>query len=308
MVEPSIGTRGVSVAARIPLKFQVGARTLFSLDRRLVRVPLSLDDALADRRPTLPPLTGADGYLVTSLPETQERAVAAVGQGLIVVPRQRYTRYYVDLSVGEGWWTGLSSATRSTLKRKAKKAGALTVHRYRTPDEMAVFHSVAREIAAKTYQERLLGAALPDTPAFVRAMTALAAADDMRAWTLDVDGVPAAYLYCPARGRDLIYEYVGHDPAFGALSVGTLLQVEALCDLLAEGRFARFDFTEGEGQHKRTLSTGGVACVDLLLLRPTLANRAAVAALRAFDGAVALAKRVVARAGLESVAKRVRRG
>uniref|UniRef100_UPI0025D6BDF7 GNAT family N-acetyltransferase n=1 Tax=uncultured Sphingomonas sp. TaxID=158754 RepID=UPI0025D6BDF7 len=256
----------------------------------------------------LPPLTGADGYLVTSLPETQERAVAAVGQGLIVVPRQRYTRYYVDLSVGEGWWTGLSSATRSTLKRKAKKAGALTVHRYRTPDEMAVFHSVARGIAAKTYQERLLGAALPDTPAFVKAMTALAAADDMRAWTLDVDGVPAAYLYCPARGRDLIYEYVGHDPAFGALSVGTLLQVEALRDLLAEGRFARFDFTEGEGQHKRTLSTGGVACVDLLLLRPTLANRAAVAALRAFDGAVALAKRVVARAGLESVAKRVRRG
>ncbi|WP_294302594.1 GNAT family N-acetyltransferase [uncultured Sphingomonas sp.] len=298
----------MSVAAHIPLKFQVGARTLFSLDRRLARVPLSLDEALADRRPTLPPLTGADGYLVTSLPETQERAVAAVGQGLIVVPRQRYTRYYVDLSVGEGWWTGLSSATRSTLKRKAKKAGALTVHRYRTPDEMAVFHSVARGIAAKTYQERLLGAALPDTPAFITTMTALAAADDMRAWTLDVDGVPAAYLYCPARGRDLIYEYVGHDPAFGALSVGTLLQVEALRDLLAEGRFARFDFTEGEGQHKRTLSTGGVACVDLLLLRPTLANRAAVAALRAFDGGVALAKRVVARAGLESLAKRVRRG
>lgn len=298
----------MSVAARIPLKFQVGARTVFSLDRRLVRVPLSLDDALADRRPALSPLSGADGYLVTSLPEPQAAAVAAVGQGMIAVLRQRYTRYYVDLSVGDGWWTGLSASTRSTLKRKAKKAGALTVHRYRTPDEMAAFHAIARGIAAKTYQERLLGAALPDTPAFVQAMTALAAADDVRAWTLDVDGVPAAYLYCPARGRDLIYEYVGHDPAFGALSVGTLLQVEALRDLLAEGRFARFDFTEGEGQHKRTLSTGGVACVDLLLLRRTLANRAAVAALGAFDGSVALAKRVVARAGLDAVAKRVRRG
>lgn len=298
----------MSVAARIPLKFQVGARTLFSLERRLVRVPLSLDDALADRRPTLPPLDGADGYLLTSLPETQERAVAAVGQGMLVVPRQRYTRYFVDLSVGDGWWSGLSSSTRSTLKRKAKKAGTLTVHRYRTPDDMAAFHAVARRIAATTYQERLLGAALPDTPAFVATMTALAAADAVRAWTLDVDGVPAAYLYCPARGRDLIYEYVGHDPAFGALSVGTLLQVDALRDLLAERRFARFDFTEGEGQHKRTLSTGGVACVDLLVLRATLANRAAVAALGAFDGGVGLAKRLVARAGLERLAKTVRRG
>lgn len=298
----------MSVAARIPLKFQVGARTLFTLDRRLVRVSLSLDDALAGRRPALPLLDGADGYLVTSLPETQESQVAAAGQGMLVVPRQRYTRYFVDLSVGEGWWTGLSSSTRSTLKRKAKKAGALTVHRYRTPDELALFHAVARGIAAKTYQERLLGAALPDTPAFVTAMTALAAADAVRAWTMDVDGVPAAYLYCPARGRDLIYEYVGHDPAFGALSVGTLLQVEALRDLLAEGRFARFDFTEGEGQHKRTLSTGGVACVDLLLLQRTLVNRAAVAALAAFDGGVARAKRAVAWAGLESVAKKVRRG
>ena len=298
----------MTAAARIPLKFQGGARTLVRLDRALVRVPLSLDDALADRRPALPPLGGADGYLVTSLPEAQAAAVAAIGHGMLVVERQRYTRYYVDLSVGEGWWTGLSSSTRSTLTRKAKKAGALTVHRYRTPDELAAFHTVARGIAERTYQERLLGAALPDTPAFVATMTAHAAADRVRAWTLDVDGVPAAYLYCPARGDDLIYEYVGHDPDFGALSVGTLLQVEALRHLLAEGRFARFDFTEGEGQHKRTLSTGGVACVDLLLLRPTTANRAAVAALGAFDAGVALAKRIVAQAGLESLAKRIRRG
>ena len=78
-------------------------------------------------------------------------------------------------------------------------------------------------------------------------------------------------------------------------------------DLFAEGRFARFDFTEGEGQHKRTLSTGGVACVDLLLLRPTLANRAAIAALAAFDGGVALAKALVRGSASRARAK-LRRG
>ena len=297
-------------ATAVPLKAQVGARTLFTVQRRLVRVPLSLADALAARCPALPPLdVQADGYLVTALPEEHAGALREAHPSLIAVVRQRYTRYHADLTRGaEGWWAALSSNTRSTLKRKAKRAGAVTVHRYRTPDELAAFHAVARGIAAKTYQERLLGAGLPDTPAFRQTMLALAAADSVRAWTLDVAGVPAAYLYCPVRGGDVIYEYVGHDPEFAALSVGTLLHVEAMRDLADEARFARFDFTEGEGQHKRSLSTGGVPCVDLLLLRRTLTNRVLVAGLTGFDRAVDVAKAGVARFGLGDLARRVRRG
>jgi hypothetical protein len=56
------------------------------------------------------------------------------------------------------------------------------------------------------------------------------------------------------------------------------------------------------------MASGGVAGIDLLLLRPTLANRALVAALAGFDGGVALAKRVVRRLGAEGIAKRLRRG
>jgi hypothetical protein len=299
----------VSTAMTLPLRFRVGARTLWSVERLLHPVIGSLADALAGRMPVLPPLGQADGWSVTSLPVELAPALAASVPGVVVHERQRYTRYYVDLTIGaEAWWAGLGGSTRSGLKRKAKRAGAVTVHRYRTPDELAAFHAVARGIAAKTYQERLLGAGLPEDPAFVAEMLATAAADRIRAWALDVGGVPAAYLYCPIVGEDVIYDYVGHDPSVGDLSVGTLLQVEALRDLFAEGAHARYDFTEGEGQHKRTLSTGGVACVDLLLLQPTQANRVAVAALKAFDGAVELAKRAVARTGLEAWARKVRRG
>jgi CelD/BcsL family acetyltransferase involved in cellulose biosynthesis len=130
----------------------------------------------------------------------------------------------------------------------------------------------------------------------------------VRAWLLLVEGRPVAYLCCPAVGDTLVYAYVGHDPDFAALSPGAVLQLAALRDLFAEGRFAWFDFTEGEGQHKRQMASGGVACVDLLLLRPTLANRALVAAQAGFDGGIALAKRVVRRLGAEGVAKRLRRG
>jgi hypothetical protein len=109
------------------------------------------------------------------------------------------------------------------------------------------------------------------------------------------------------RGGWLLYSHVGHDPAYNDLSPGAVLQVEAMRDLFAARDFARFDFTEGEGQHKRQFSTSGTACVDVLLLRTTLANRVAVAALRTFDQAMAAAKRASAHPMLKRIANKIRR-
>lgn len=290
------------------LKLQVGARTLASIPRRLVRVALSLDQALAGTPPVLPPLAARDdGYLVTSLP-----AELTLGWHGVRFERQRYTRYYVDLAAGAAAWrAGLSGQARSGLKRKAKKlaeasGGALDVRRFRTPGELAAFHPVARALAETTYQERLMAAGLPGDAAFVQRTVALAGEDMVRAWLLYVAGEPAAYLWCSADGATLRYDHVGHDPRFAALSPGSVLMGEALGDLFAD-RFARFDFTEGEGQHKRGLASAGVACRDLLLLRPTLANRAAVAAVGAFDAAMRLARHAADRPALRGLARKVRR-
>ena len=280
------------------LKFQVGARTLLSVPRRLRRVALSLDDALAGRAPVLPPLrAGEHGFLVTSLPE----GIRVDTDDLLRHERQRYRRYWIDLSAGEAAWrAGLSANARAQIKRKAKKLGPYTVERFRTPDEIAAFHPVARDVSARTYQERLLGSGLPADPAD---LLRLAAADRVRAWLLRLADEPVAFLCCTADGDTLRYDHVGHDPAHAHLSPGAVLQADALADLFAD-RFARFDFTEGEGQHKRQLATGDVACVDLLLLRPTVANRAAVAALSGWDAAVEGVKRVE---WLRRVASRLRR-
>ena len=313
----AIGEIAVAAPAARPLslKFEVGARTLMTVRRALVRVPLSLEQALARTPPRLPPLDRhAHGYLVTSLPEALQPAIVEEARGMLPFVRQRYTRYFTDLAIGfDAWWDGLSSNARQSLKRKTKKiaassGGALDVRAFRSPAELEAFHGIARGISQRTYQERLLDSGLPDTPEFLRTMRAQAAADQVRAWLLHIAGEPAAYLYCPAAGETLIYAHVGHDPAFNDLSPGAVLQLSAMRDLFDEGRFARFDFTEGEGQHKRQFATGGVACVDLLLLRPTLANRATMAALGAFDGTVALAKRGVQAAGLEKFARKVWRG
>lgn len=287
------------------LRFQVGARTLLSVPRRLRRVSWSLADVLDGRVPALPPLDGADGWLVTSLP-------AALGgfdrRGCIGRVQQRYTRHWCDLGIGfDAWLAGLSANARSALKRKRRKleaAGRMAIRAYRTPEELASFHAAARPLSARTYQERLLGSGLPDTPAFRAEMLADAAADRVRAWLLSVNDAAVAYLYCCERDGSLLYAHVGHDPAWNALSPGSVLHAHAFADLFAEGRFARFDFTEGEGQHKRQFATGGVDCVDLLLLRPTIANRAVLAALGIWDGAIAWGKR---QAVLQRFGTRLRR-
>lgn len=280
------------------LRFQLGARTLLAVRRRLRRVAWSLDDALAGRALPLG-IAGQDGWLLTSVPEVLVPAIGA--PGTIAWVRQRYRRHWIDLGAGEAAWrAGLSANARAQLKRKARRLGAHEILRFRSPQEVAAFHAGARPLSALTYQERLLGSGLPADPG---ELCRLAAADRVRAWLLYVDGAAVAYLCCTADAETLRYDHVGHDPAWNDRSPGAVLQVAALADLFAD-RFARFDFTEGEGQHKRQLATGSVGCADLLLLRATVANRALLAMLRGWDAAVAWGKRV---AWAQAMAARVRR-
>ena len=300
-------------AKPMPLKFEIGARTLIAVQRSLARVPLSLDEAREGRLPQLSPLEReAHGYSVTSLPEDRQAAMVYASGGMLPFVRQRYTRYFIDFAVGfDAWFEGLSSNARQNMRRKAKKiaaesGGDLDVRRFATPDELEAFHDIGRRISLRTYQERMLGSGLPDSPEFLRQMVTLGAADQVRAWLLYIAGEPAAYLYCPIDSGIVRYEHVGHDPAFSDLSPGGVLQMEAMRDLFDAG-LKRFDFTEGDGQHKRQFATHGVACIDMLLLRASLANRLTTMALGGFDRAAAAGKRATKKLGLEKLAKKVRR-
>lgn len=301
-------------ATPLPLRFQVGARTLMAIQRHLVRVPLSLDEAMHGGLPVLPPLDrAAHGYAITSLPADRRDAMAYAGGGMIAFVRQHYTRHFVDLRIGfDAYEAGLSANTRSSMRRKARRVasvsgGRLDVRRFRTPDELSEFHDVARRISLRTYQERLMGGGLPDDDEFLRDMYRAAAGDSIRAWLLYIAGEPAAYLYCPVQGGTVRYDHVGHDPAFNDLSPGGVLQMEALRDLFGEACHQRFDFTEGDGQHKRQFATGGIACIDMLLLRASLVNRLTTVALGAFDKTMAAGKSATNRLGLQRLTKKLRR-
>lgn len=301
------------MTAPVSLPLRIGAYTIGQVRRRLVRVPLSLDDALAGQLPALPPLEKADGYWITSLPGSSLARLKWMRPELRCFVRQRYSRCYVTLDTGfDAYLAGFSARSRSTLKRKLRRfaersGGRIVVLCYRRPEEIGEFHRHARGVSASTYQERLLDAGLPDGPDAIAGMSTLAAQGRMRGWLLFLDGEPVSYLYAPAEGSTLIYAYLGYDPVYADWSPGTILQLEALRMLMEERRFARFDFTEGEGQHKRQFATGDVECVDLLLLRRTPANLLAGHLLNGFDRSVAFAKRIVRCFGLDTLARRIRR-
>lgn len=302
------------MSAPVALPLRIGARTVASVRRRLVRRPFTLAEALASKLPDLPALEPeAHGYLITSLPAQLVDPLAAAQAGFRLFIRQRYRRSYASLEQGyDDYLAGFSSKSRSTLKRKQRKlaersGGTLDVRSYRAAAEMDEFYAHARAVSATTYQEQLLDAGLPEGEEALAQMRRLAAADAVRAWLLFVDGKPVSYLYAPADRETLIYAYLGYDPAFAEYSPGTVLQLEAMRELMAERRFRLFDFTEGEGQHKRQFGTGTVDCVDLLLLRRSLPNFVAGHLLNGFDGAVAGTKQIVHRLGLEKLARRFRR-
>ena len=297
---------------RLPLR--LGARTLFTLRRRLCRASLTLNDALHEAVPSLPALGDDEhGHFVTALPEAQLAALQARNSELKLFIRQYYRRHYARLDQDfDTYLAGFSSKSRSTLRRKLKRlaersGGKLDLHCYRNESEMADFHSRARTVSALTYQERLLDAGLPEGPEALAEMRRLARAGRARGWLLFLDGAPIAYLWTPAEGATLIYAYLGYDPAFAEYSPGTVLQLEAMRQLMEERAFALFDFTEGEGQHKSLFATGSVDCVDLLLLRRSAANFLVGHSLTGFDGAVALAKRATNMLGLANAARRLRR-
>ena len=101
-------------ASEIALPLRIGARTLGTVRRRLVRRALTLDEALADRAPTLPPLgPDDDGYLITALPAERLAEATARTSDLQAFVRQRYRRSYARLDQDfEAYLAGFSAKSR----------------------------------------------------------------------------------------------------------------------------------------------------------------------------------------------------
>jgi CelD/BcsL family acetyltransferase involved in cellulose biosynthesis len=294
------------MAEPVTIDFTIGSRRLLAVPRSLADWAFGLEDVLATSQsaalPAAPTAIGRDGLRLLSAPLAVLPQIFARFPDLIPGARQDYRRHYIDMSLGfDGYMQRFSGKTRSTLRRKAKKldeeAGGYAISEHRSVSEIEAFLGKALPLSARTYQARLLDAGLPDDAAARRAMLAMAEAGRMRCFLLHAGGKAVAYLSLPVSRQTLVYAHLGYDPAWARLSPGTVLQMAALERLFAERCFRWFDFTEGEGAHKALFGTHHADCTSLMLLRPTLANRALLSARSGFDAAVSEGKAFAARSG-----------
>lgn len=299
-------------ARPVPIRFTIASRSLFYVSRQMHVIDTSLAESLSGSPPALPSLAAdVDGYKIISYPQSGYDSLMTRHPGLVQGKLRHFHHHYVDMSGDfDNYLAQFSGKTRSTLLRKCRKfadycGGTLDVREYSSPAEIRDFLSIARPLSARTFQERLLNAGLPNSEAELTSALQLAEADALRAYLLFHDDKPVSYLYLPVSDGTLIYSLVGYDPDYRQQSVGTVLQLEVFKRLFQEQRYRYFDFTSGGGEHKKLFCTDTLDCVSTLLLRNTAFNHSLLSAVRGFDTTVESLSSKLSSAGLKPAIRRL---
>jgi len=290
---------------RLPIRF--GPKVL----ARLSFQALVCQDHFADLSvESIVPNGTAEAMIFPSVPlDGGKHRVLTFRNAHIFYSPKLFPHYLADLTGDfESYLNFFGSKSKATLRRKVRKfdevAGPDSFREYRTPDELLEFHRGARELSKRTYQEKLLGHGLPEGSEFIQKMTELASQNQVRAYSLSLNGRFAAYLYCPARQGILYYDFLGYDPEHSAISPGAVLQYRAFERLYAEKQFRLFDFEEGEGQHKRQFSTTCIQCSNLMIFRRGPKSIAYIAADYSFQRLTELSLRLLDKLNLRTRARK----
>jgi hypothetical protein len=261
---------------RVPFTFQLSDWILFSIS-----LPLQVrQERLINQTPSVetPTPEASEGFLIRGLPTVAELPSIVRSGDYLCYAALQYQHCYIDLGMSfEDYKKQFSSKTRSTINRKIKKYAKhcgenLAWKTYKAPGEMRNFFQLACSLSKLTYQERLLDAGIPDTEEFICEAESLAAEQRVRAYILFDGDRPVSYLYCPVYDNVLIYSYLGYDPEYMQMSVGTVLQWLAIEQLFNEACFRYFDFTEGQSDHKRLFATHQRQCANVFLVKRTVRN------------------------------------
>ena len=298
------------------LRYCLGDLRLFRVRFRACIVHQPFDPAAASRSlPSTPEIPKDVNLLVYAGRHIAEKLpIIRATRRAICYIRNQSENHYIDLAgTFEEYLKGFSSKTRSTLQRKLRKITDMADHTlecraYRAPASVDEFHRLGRQVAVKTYQEKLFGGALPASEEFVRRARSLAQDDHLRGFILLIKGEPVAYLYLPVEDGALVYGYLGYDPDYASWSPGTVLLYLALEQLFAEQRFRYFNFTYGEGQVKELFGRATFLQADICFFRWTLRNALAVYGHTAMDGCSSKIGRTLEMLGLrQRIRKLLRR-
>lgn len=219
---------------------------------------------------------GADMLILGEIPETSDlrAALRQLSWPARALPRYRKTsqRWLIDLPDSfDTYFKGLGSTSRKNLgwrMRKLDKDFDVRVEVIHDPADVERFLQEGERISRRTYQWNL-GQRLENTAAQREQFERLAEAGRLRCYLMSLDGTACAFACGRIDGNLYSYDMPGYDPDFAKLSVGAVLLMHIVKDLI-ETRVCRgLDFGMGgdEGSYKATFGTRHLECNSWYVLR-----------------------------------------
>ncbi|AZL60387.1 GNAT family N-acetyltransferase [Tabrizicola piscis] len=162
--------------------------------------------------------------------------------------RKDSIRWLIDFpETFDAYLAGLSTSTRQSTRRKMRsleKDFDLQFETFTLPQDVDRFLAEGEKISRLTYQWNV-GQQLNDNAETRARFRDLADQGRLRCYLLSLDGVPRAFLRGTVEGQIYNYETPGFDPAFAKNSVGTVILMRALQDLITNTACRTFDFGTG---------------------------------------------------------------
>jgi len=230
----------------------------------------------------------------------------------VIEPTPRYERRLISFpSSFEEYLRSLKTQTRQNLRNTQRKlekhlTGKLRLVRCTDLDQIPDFVRRAVAISKKTYQWHLLGLGLRKADELEKTLVAMARHGWTRCYLLECDGVATAFMIGYLYADTYYYVDVGFDPEWEEWSVGTVLHMEVLRDLMdGEGRARSFDFSSGSGIHKKRFSNESRREANYLLVPRSARTTLYIGAFRAMNGLSAAAVGLLDRLKLKTAIKRL---
>lgn len=150
---------------------------------------------------------------------------------------------------------GTRKEIRRVLRRLEQDSEITIDYRiFTTPEDIAEFLPLAQQVSDKTYQRNLLGLGIRDNAETRRILTIAAGNGWFQSYLLVCNQQPVAFQLGYVYDGTYYAEHTGYDPAWGDKSIGTVVQIYRIRDLITNKRITQLDFLYGDNERKRSLS------------------------------------------------------
>ncbi|MBK6674427.1 MAG: GNAT family N-acetyltransferase [Proteobacteria bacterium] len=182
------------------------------------------------------------------------------------------------------------SKQRYNLKKKVRKmadatGGKLEVRQANNPEDIPFLVASARAVAAKSWKAKRLANPVPDSIENEAQLRRIAERGMLRAFVLQADGVPCAFIVGYLYRGVFHYADLAYDETQAVHSPGTIL-LYLILEMLIEKDHAQFvNFGITDAQYKQVFGNRHTEEAEILLMRPGVGNRTLIACHRLFQRA-----------------------